>query len=132
MLIGWICRTDDPIKNIKELYVSNKEPLLRKFVMAKSTKFFPIYIPQNMEELSYSILYLEIREPVISFLEQKYSTKSIYVEEAKLLFQNISNCSNMEEYVDRKIKELGNLDLENCIESKNRELKEKWRKKNDK
>jgi hypothetical protein len=81
----------------------------------------------GMLQIELIVKYIEVREQIISFLEQKIGSNE-YIEELKQLFNTDKNCASFEEYLDLNSKRLFKLFTDNDITFEETE-KQKQRRK---
>ena len=121
---------NDPLDCLRAIVNKNPELNLDRFFKTVVEEFKP-ELPEEYSqigEMHFKVTYLQIREPIISYIEQKVG-KSKELEELKKLFSSQSNLS-FDEYLEEKSKYLLNLDLDKeFADSLNRDTERKRKQK---
>jgi len=93
-------------------YVTQKEKYLR--ITIKKTNTINGKVKTSKDIYNLTIRYTEVREQVISYIEQSIG-KTKKLEIVKKLFVSDKNCETYEDYLKQKSKQLLSLDLDNTF-----------------
>lgn len=113
----------EPLWKIKRKYPKLK---YTKFISKKKEKFEPEYIHGNVDEWHCKVAYIEIREPLITYLRSKVKKEDIeLVNKLQELFINKSTHLSWDEFIKSKAKFLSELDLSNYVAELNEQTNKK-------
>ena len=119
---------DDPLECLKLLMEKHKDLNFDKFINKKIEKLSIKKIPENVDSMHFNVEYWEVREQIISYIEQKVG-KSKKLEELKDLFSE-GNTMSFEEYLNKKSKQLSEMDCEGYLKMLNEDTEKRRELKN--
>ena len=114
----------DPMKPLDDIKKRRPKLNINKFISNGTEKldfFNEFSLPMQIDSLVYEVDYIEMRDPIISYLKQKIGNKKV-VKEIESLFSKSSNCGSYVEQLEKKANYLLNLDLDNYVEELNKGL----------
>jgi len=114
----------NPLKPLNDIKKRNPKLKINKFISNGTEKLnfkYEKYLPPGIDSLCYEVDYIEIRDPIISYLKQKVGDNKV-IKEIGTLFSKSSNCGSYVEQLEKKANYLLNLDLNNYVEELNKGL----------